>query len=178
MTTSDGDDKEEGAAALDAQGEIKKDSLRRSLPGSLQHFLSAVGVVNPAHPSSSQSMGTNSNSLAAPLSSSVNRDRLPNNNNNNNGTSSPSIFESSLDLTPERLRFVFSIFDTDKDDRIDYESLRKGLDFAGKSVADEESFRKLVDCLDLDQSGDISFDEFCEGMRMLMLRDLYRRSPA
>ena len=177
MTTSDSDDEEEGVATTqEDQGEIKKDSLRGSLPGSLQHFLSAVGVVNPAHPSSSQSMGTNSNSLAGPLSNSVNRDGLPNN-NSNNGTSSPSIFESSLDLTPERLRFVFSIFDTDKDDRIDYESLRKGLDFAGNSVADEESFQKLVESLDLDQSGDISFGEFCEGMRMLMLRDLYRRSP-
>jgi len=54
--------------------------------------------------------------------------------------------------------------------------LRQGLDFAGHSFQDEASFRKLIECLDLDQSGDISFPEFSEGLRLLLLRDLFRHT--
>ena len=154
---------------LEAQVVKKNESLRGSLPGSLQRFLSHVGVVNPAHPSSNSQHGGGGSSHDAFHGDTNGVSSIP-------GASSPFIFESSLDLTPERLRFVFSIFDTDQDDRIDYDSLRQGIDFAGNSVTDEESFQKLIECLDVDQSGDISFEEFCDGMRLLVLRDLYRRT--
>ena len=144
------------------------ESMRESLPSSLQRFLSEVGVVN-AHPGQ-----TSQSSLHGGSSD----DDGNGHTSNHPKAGSSSIFESSLDLTPERLRFVFSIFDSDKDDRIDYDSLRKGLDLAGNSVDDEESFQKLVKYLDIDQSGDISFEEFSQGMRMLMLRDLYKRTSS
>jgi Mg2+ and Co2+ transporter CorA len=95
-----------------------------------------------------------------------------------------SIFESAFDLTEERLRYVFAMFDTDEDGRISYESLRRGLDLhtAGIShggslkLVDDSNFQQLVKHLDLDGSGDISFDEFSEGIRLLMLRALFRPS--
>lgn len=89
----------------------------------------------------------------------------------------PSIFESLFDLTPERLRHVFARFDTDADGRISYDSLRRGLDFAaGRSFSeDEELFQILIEHLDLDRSGDISFPEFSEGLGLLLLRDLFQR---
>ena len=123
-------------------------SSRLSEP--LQSFLSSVGVVNTVD------MDHDEGSPSA----------------------SPSILESNLDLTPERLRFVFELFDTDQDDRLSYEALRKGLDFsaAGQCHTDDTSFQQLIDTLDVDKSGDISFEEFCQGMRLLMLRDLLRRN--
>ena len=123
-------------------------SSRLSEP--LQNFLSSVGVVNTVD------MDHDEGSPSA----------------------SPSILESNLDLTPERLRFVFELFDTDQDDRLSYEALRKGLDFsaAGQCHTDDTSFQQLIDTLDVDKSGDISFEEFCQGMRLLMLRDLLRRN--
>jgi Mg2+ and Co2+ transporter CorA len=94
------------------------------------------------------------------------------------------IFESNLDLTEDRLRYVFNLFDTDADGRIDYESLRRGLEQEVTGIADgeteelaEDSFQDLVAHLDLDGSGDISFEEFSEGIRILMLRVLLQQSP-
>lgn len=128
--------------------------LSSRLAEPLQNFLSEVGVVNTSRHAEEQP-----------------------NNNASTRSAPPSIFESSLDLTPERLRYVFERFDTDEDGKLSYESLRNGLDFAGAPAAtDEASFSKLIEHLDMDQSGDISFPEFCEGLRLLMLRDLFRRT--
>lgn len=141
-------------------------SRRSSAPvsGSLRDFLTTVGVVHQ-HSTSSVSL--------TDKTSHQRRDMGP------MGTSSmPSVFNSSLDLTPERLAYVFAQFDTDDDGRIDYESLKQGLDYAGQRFKEgDNSFQKLVDHLDMDKSGDISFQEFCEGLRLLMLRDLFQRSP-
>jgi hypothetical protein len=89
-----------------------------------------------------------------------------------------SIFESSFDLTEDRLKYVFTMFDTDEDGRISYPSLRRGLElhtagsaFAG-TLLDEASFNELVKILDLDGSEDITFEEFSQGLRLLMLRAL------
>jgi hypothetical protein len=89
-----------------------------------------------------------------------------------------SIFESSFDLTEDRLKYVFTMFDTDEDGRISYPSLRRGLElhtagsaFAG-TLLDEKSFNELVKILDLDGSDDITFEEFSQGIRLLMLRAL------
>ena len=94
------------------------------------------------------------------------------------------IFESAFDLTEERLRYVFAMFDTDEDGRISYESLRRGLEFhtagiisqneSSLQLLDDSNFQNLVKHLDLDGSGDISFEEFSEGIRLLMLRALLR----
>jgi Mg2+ and Co2+ transporter CorA len=82
------------------------------------------------------------------------------------------------------------MFDTDKDGRLSFESLRKVLEFhAAGSVStpsplssptsstlllNEKSFQELVNHLDSDGSGDISFSEFSEGIRLLMLRALFQ----
>ncbi len=94
------------------------------------------------------------------------------------GEGSP-IFESSFDLTTARLRHIFNAFDLDQDDRISYEALRRGLkDWAGLAL-DEPTFKALVGVLDSDASGDVSFEEFCDGVRVLMLRALFgQRVPA
>ena len=123
-----------------------------TLPNTLQRFLSNVGVVSSSLASSGQTQ------------------HMPH-------SESGSIFESTFDLTPERLKYVFEIFDTDEDGKISYESLRRGFDFSAGSQAtlDESSFQQLTRYLDLDGSGDISFEEFSEGLRLLMLRDLFRQ---
>ncbi|KAG7347990.1 CorA-like Mg2+ transporter [Nitzschia inconspicua] len=94
------------------------------------------------------------------------------------------IFESDYDLTDERLRFVFAVFDQDEDGRIDYDSLRRGLQFhsssadliASPATLDDETFNQLISYLDLDKSGDISFEEFSEGVRLTILRGLLKRT--
>lgn len=119
----------------------------RAIPDPLQNFLSDVGVVNAA-PDPATVLEHDETSV---------------------------IFESYFDLTQERLSYVFNKFDTDEDGRISYESLRSGILFhTGKNVLDEPSFQYLIQHLDLDHSGDVSFEEFSEGLRLLMLRSLFR----
>ena len=88
------------------------------------------------------------------------------------------VFEALYDLTDERLSVLFSSFDTDADGRIDYESLKRGLrewqDQAGvkTSALEEEAFAAFVSTLDDDSSQDLSYEEFCEAFRLIMLRTL------
>mmetsp|Transcript_18764 Transcript_18764/g.40859 ORF Transcript_18764/g.40859 Transcript_18764/m.40859 type:complete len:567 (-) Transcript_18764:84-1784(-) len=88
------------------------------------------------------------------------------------------VFEAPFDLTEEHLRHVFSTFDTDKDGKIDYDSLKRGLkdwqQQAGVtiSVLEGQAFANFVSILDPDTSNDISYEEFAEGYRLLMLRAL------
>ncbi|KAL3914930.1 MAG: hypothetical protein SGILL_005882 [Bacillariaceae sp.] len=95
------------------------------------------------------------------------------------GNPPESILESEYDLTEERLRYVFDVFDQDEDGRIDYESLRRGLQYhssSDKTHVDDMTFERLAKFLDLDESGDISFEEFSEGVRLLILRGLLKHA--
>lgn len=144
------------------------DEMSNSLPETLEIFLSMVGVVNRT----ASGMSTPLDSVHPPPSEAHSEISSPENDE--------SIFESSFDLTEERLQHVFQMFDTDKDGRISYESLRKVLEFhtAGSvstPLLNEKSFQDLVKHLDLDGSGDISFLELSEGIRLLMLRALFHR---
>ncbi|KAL3917308.1 MAG: hypothetical protein SGILL_004776 [Bacillariaceae sp.] len=88
-----------------------------------------------------------------------------------------SILESEYDLTEERLRYVFDVFDQDEDGKIDYDSLRRGLQYhsaSDQTRVDDLTFRRLASYLDFDKSGDISFEEFSEGVRLLILRGLLK----
>jgi hypothetical protein len=87
-----------------------------------------------------------------------------------------STLETSLNVTEERLRLLFSLFDKDNSGRISYEEMKKGLQFhhGGELDDNEEIFLQLISFLDVDGSGDISFEEFSEGIRLLMLRALLR----
>ena len=139
--------------------DIEEGASTRSLPDTLQSFLSEVGVVTVADNNSTHHHHDH---------------------NSENSHKEPSIFESSFDLTPERLSYVFNIFDTDEDGKISYVALRRGLEFhtnvaSSQSALSEESFQQLVQLLDQDGSGDITFAEFSEGLRLLMLRHLFRQ---
>lgn len=86
------------------------------------------------------------------------------------------VLETEFDVTEERLRRLFNVFDLDQDGRISYDKLRRGLDYhttSFESSVDEESFQVLLHHLDMDNSGDISFEEFSEGIRLIMLRSLF-----
>ena len=147
----------------------------RSVPDTLQNFLSQVGVVNAPTESTASLPGVvdYNSSLQQPVFSSP---------SSTTGNNEESIFESYFDLTEERLRYVFSMFDTDEDGRISYENLRQGIRFhvagleeSDGSLLDDASFQYLVEHLDLDHSGDVSFEEFSEGLRLLILRSLLKQ---
>jgi len=87
---------------------------------------------------------------------------------------SPSILESSLDLSTDRLTHVFSLFDTDQDGKITYEKLKEGFETEVGSLYDDAGFETLIQHLDQDQSGDISCAEFIQGFRTLVLHRLMR----
>mmetsp|Transcript_1669 Transcript_1669/g.2666 ORF Transcript_1669/g.2666 Transcript_1669/m.2666 type:complete len:579 (+) Transcript_1669:86-1822(+) len=93
-----------------------------------------------------------------------------------------SVFESSFDLTEERLGYVFNTFDTDADGKISYENLRLGLkewqELQGSDYdTNDDAFEELVKYLDSDSSGDITFREFSEGIRLMLLRALLPPQP-
>jgi hypothetical protein len=129
------------------------------LPETLQNFLSNVGVLTQKTSSSVASLDDHHHS------------------HHDDGL----IFESSFDLTEERLKHVFEMFDTDQDGLISYESMKRGLELGSSSssgnLLDETGFRRLVEHLDADRSGDISYEEFTDGIRLLMLRRLVLSSP-
>ncbi|KAL3908609.1 MAG: hypothetical protein SGILL_008420 [Bacillariaceae sp.] len=92
---------------------------------------------------------------------------------------SGSIFETSFDLTEERLQRLFNLFDKDQSGNISYEEMQHGLKYHGLAgVSDDETFSQLVLYLDRDKSGNISFEEFSEGIRLLMLKSLLRTAVA
>ena len=89
---------------------------------------------------------------------------------------SSTIFETSIDLTPERLEFIFHSFDGDSDGKISYEALRKGISVwadDSETNLDDHEFKDLCNRLDADQSGDITMSEFENGLRMIALRRLF-----
>ena len=159
-----------------------------AMPPSLQTFLAHFGVLSP-----SSHEGGDGHTSTSPPSHSWNS----------------VIFESSFDLTEERLRFIFDMLDSAKTGRISYESLRRGLEMHSSSggtsshpsedaagiegqegpEADappphhplhlsQKSFDKLVEILDVDKSRDITFQEFSQGLRYLMLRALFPQTSA
>jgi len=94
-------------------------------------------------------------------------------------TESGSIFETSFDLTEDRLLRLFKLFDEDHNGTISYEELKLGLTAheteIGASQLDDRTFLGLIQYLDADKSGDITFDEFSEGVRLLMMRSILRK---
>jgi hypothetical protein len=132
----------------------------------LQTFLSEFGVLSSSATSPAQQQGASS---------------LPSH------SWKDIIFESSFDLSEERLRYMFNMLDSENAGRISYESLRRGLEMHSSSshptyhpaqeqhpmYLTESSFDHLVSLLDADKSLDITFEEFSEGLRYLMLRALF-----
>jgi Mg2+ and Co2+ transporter CorA len=90
-----------------------------------------------------------------------------------------SIFETTFDLTEDRLRRLYNLFDGNDDGTISYEELKLGFAYHGAefgmSQLDDQSFVGLVQYLDADKSGEITFEEFSEGIRLLMLRTILKQ---
>jgi hypothetical protein len=138
------------------------EGVSAEVPASLNDFLSSVGVISrPKSPTS------------LPGSPSSTRGGM--------AQEDESIMDTSLDLTDERLKLVFELFDADGDGLMDYDTFRRVLEFqtsAGVGVGgvapsfDDASFLKLCLHLDVDKSGEISYQEFSEGLRLLMLKTL------
>jgi EF-hand domain pair len=88
------------------------------------------------------------------------------------------VLETNYDMTEERLRQLFTMFDFDGDGRVSYEELKRGLAYQTlglkSHLKDDSDFTNLVSYLDIDQSGDISFEEFSEGLRLILLRSLLK----
>ena len=61
------------------------------------------------------------------------------------------VFESTFDMTEERLRRLFSLFDSDKDGRVSYDELKRGLAYQTTQgdLMDEASFQNMLRYLDL-----------------------------
>jgi Mg2+ and Co2+ transporter CorA len=109
----------------------------------------------------------------------IKMERMPSAGNMDSGEGLGSIFESSFDLTEDRLMKLFKIFDDDNSGNISYEELKIGLSQHGAELwssqpLDDRSFSGLVQYLDADNSGEISFAEFSEGIRLLMLRSILK----
>ena len=163
----------------------------------LHSFLSHYGVVAARQPTNSRI-----NQSAANTDISEGAEKLP----WASQTVTPtvrmeSIFETSLDLTDERLKYIFESIDIDGDGRISYSELRKGLEIhtssifsGGQDIASvggpdplaepqtrplftEESFNALVQFLDQDGSLDITLQEFSTGLRTIMLQLLLQEPP-
>mmetsp|Transcript_26409 Transcript_26409/g.39036 ORF Transcript_26409/g.39036 Transcript_26409/m.39036 type:complete len:567 (-) Transcript_26409:35-1735(-) len=144
---------EESTQTSAIPAELADHSDTALLPDSLEHFLSLVGIVN-----NSPSFNLDGSLRTfSPLDPSEEDE---------------DIFESGFDLSRTRLRFVFDMFDEDTAGRISYDCVQRGMEvqLGDFSEVDQESFRTLIKHLDLDGSGDVSFEEFCEGIQLLMLR--------
>jgi Ca2+-binding EF-hand superfamily protein len=91
-----------------------------------------------------------------------------------------SIFETSFDLTEERLRRLFNMFDKDKSGSLSYDEMKHGLKYhgLGSFAEDDTTFDQLLRHLDKDGSGSVTFEEFSEGIRLLMLRSLLQSAMA
>jgi Mg2+ and Co2+ transporter CorA len=90
-----------------------------------------------------------------------------------------SIFQTGFDLTEDRLRRQFNSLDGSRNGLISYEDLKVGLAKHGVELGlsniDDRTFKALVRYLDADQSGGITFPEFSEGIRLLMVRSLLQK---
>uniref|UniRef100_A0A7S0T9I4 EF-hand domain-containing protein n=1 Tax=Pseudo-nitzschia delicatissima TaxID=44447 RepID=A0A7S0T9I4_9STRA len=90
-----------------------------------------------------------------------------------------SVFETTFDLTEDRLRRLFDLFDESNDGTISYDELKLGFKYHGSnfgmSKLDDRTFSALVGYLDADDSGEITFEEFSEGIRLLMLRAILQQ---
>jgi hypothetical protein len=141
----------------------------KSISLTLQTFLSEFGIISSSAVSTTQQQ--DGSPSVSPVPSHSWRDL---------------IFESSFDLTDERLRYIFDMLDSEETGRISYDSLRHGLDMHSFSEATSHpaqqhhplyltqfSFDRLVELLDVDESQDITFAEFSQGLRYLMLRALF-----
>jgi len=91
------------------------------------------------------------------------------------------IFETIFDLTEDRLRRLFHLFDESNSGTISYRELQLGFAYhfgVGGEIQrmsqldDDQAFRVLVEYLDADKSGEITFEEFSEGIRLLILRSI------
>ena len=88
---------------------------------------------------------------------------------------SSSIFEASLDLSPDRLNFIFNSFEANNGGKnISYDDLKKGIQLWQDVHFNEAGLTELAEFLDKDQSGDISQDEFANGLRIIALQRLFR----
>ncbi|GBG30340.1 Magnesium and cobalt transport protein CorA, putative [Hondaea fermentalgiana] len=91
-----------------------------------------------------------------------------------------SIFESFFDLTHARLQHIFRAFDELSKGKeagiVDYRNFRKSLRDAGLDIRDEASFRKLVQKVDLDLDGGITFAEFETVVQSLKLAHVLKSS--
>ena len=87
------------------------------------------------------------------------------------------IFESFFDLTPERLGHIFESFDKDRDGKISYKALKRGLEqWANVPEIEDELFAVLVSKVDSDRqlgTADISLSEFSRAVRMLFMSYLF-----
>ena len=72
-------------------------------------------------------------------------------NSNSSSSLGNVVFESTFDMTEERLRRLFSLFDTDKDGRVSYDELKRGLAYQTTQgdLMDEASFQNMLRYLDL-----------------------------
>ncbi len=90
-----------------------------------------------------------------------------------------SIFETTFDLTEDRLRRLFDLFDKSNNGLITYDELKLGFKYHaadfGMSNLDNRTFLALINYLDADNSGEITFAEFSEGIRLLMLRSILQQ---
>jgi len=90
-----------------------------------------------------------------------------------------SIFETSFDLTEDRLMRLFRLFDKTNSGTISYDELKLGLAYQGTDLGmsqlGDRAFLSLIGYLDADSSGDITFEEFSEGIRLLLLRSILQQ---
>mmetsp|Transcript_5785 Transcript_5785/g.14444 ORF Transcript_5785/g.14444 Transcript_5785/m.14444 type:complete len:212 (+) Transcript_5785:165-800(+) len=88
-------------------------------------------------------------------------------------------FESSFDLTENRLRRIFKNLDQNDSGNISYEELRLGLKYQqnefGTSPVSDRELERLTRYLDANNSGEITYEEFSEGIRLMMLRKLMKK---
>ena len=63
------------------------------------------------------------------------------------------VFETTFDMTEERIRRLFTMFDSDEDGRVSYDELKRGLAYQTTGLQgdlmDETSFKNMLRYLDM-----------------------------